>query len=592
MTASHDPHLTFADDGSPRSARFGDIYYSLQDGLAESRAVFLRGCHLPEDWSGWGDFTVLELGFGTGLNIAALMQLWADKRPAGGHLHIFSVEGFLMTAEEAARALSAWPELGEFAAALIDQWPKARRGLHSMDFPQWGISLTLALMDVRAALSAWGGQADAVFLDGFSPALNADMWADDVLEAVAAKVRPGTRLATFTVAGHVRRGLEKAGFRIRKCPGFGRKRERLEALFTPNHGYAIPARPARIAVIGAGIGGCALVHQARLLGLDVDLFDAAGLGSGASGNEAALVTPRLDAGDNAISHLYADAFAYAASLYRRLCPHAITGEGVFQAEMTAKDASRFARIAAQAAFAPGDLGLYAEGEAADMPQSRGIALNTALWLRPLDALNALLDGHEPIRTRVVSSDGRTLRDEAGKRGPYDAVIWACGDGIFDVGGYHATYDLRPVRGQVEAVVSNDPPVAATSWGGYAVPLPDGFLFGATHERDDRCTEVREACRARNLTSLALAMPGRAAAVADGPFRSRASVRVMTRDYLPVVGKAHDDNWLLTGLGARGFCLAPLLAKALLAEILGAPSPLATVAKNLLSPARLMATIRT
>ncbi len=589
--SDHDPELYFAEDGAPRSGLFGDIYYSLQDGLSESRAVFLTGCHMPDIWADRRDFTLLELGFGTGLNIAAVMALWVQTRPAGGHLHIFSIEGFLMSAGDAGKALAAWPELAPFTEALLAQWPKARRGFHYMDFPQWGVRLTLGLMDVRFALNAWEGHADAIFLDGFSPALNPDMWADDVFALIAGRARSGARLATFTVAGFVRRGLQAAGFTVQKSPGFGRKRERLEAVFAGEAPSPTP-RPQKVAVVGAGIAGCALVHEARLLGLEIDLFEAREAGAGASGNAAALVTPRLDAGDNEISALFADAFAYATGLYRRLCPEAILGERVHQCEATPRDASRFERIARQAGFAEGDLSLFGSGDTEDIPQASGISLNTALWVKPPEVLQALLGMQPVISASIIgyqwSGEGYHLETTSGEIYPgYDAIIFANGDGIFDLMDYQARYDLRPVRGQVEIVTDPKPPESALSWGGYAIPLGDGFLFGATHEREDRGVDVREADRARNLDSLAKAMPERAARVVSSPFRSRVSIRVMTRDYLPVVGLADKGVYLLTGLGARGFCLAPLLARALLNQVIGVPSALPLAAKKLLEPRRLL-----
>jgi tRNA 5-methylaminomethyl-2-thiouridine biosynthesis bifunctional protein len=594
-----DPGLYFGDDGAPRSRRFGDIYYSLQDGLNESRAVFLRGCHLPEQWAGTRHFTVLELGFGTGLNIAALMQIWAESRPSGGHLHVFSIEGFLMPAEDAGSALGTWPDVSPFADALLAQWPKGRRGFHYMDFPQWGVSVTLALMDAEAALAAWQGRADAVFLDGFSPACNPDMWSEAVFAGIAAHVRPGTRLATFTVAGAVRRGLAEVGFVVEKCPGFGRKRERLEAVFQPDSAPpAVTAPPASplpksIAVIGAGIAGCALAYEIRQLGGHVDLLDPAP-GSGASGNAAALVMPRLDAGDNAISALFADAFAYARDLYGRLCPEAVLGTGVDLCVGDARDGDRFARIQAQAGFAAGDLSLFALGEAADVPRASGLSVQTALWVEPQAVLKALGRGAAADVARITGwlrdADGQyNLATETGVRGGYDAVVIACGAGIFDFDNLAENHALRPVRGQVESVQSAHAPRRALSWGGYAIPLAGGLLFGATHDRDDRGSDIRAADQVRNLENLAKILPELAQSLVEQPFQSRASVRVTTRDYLPVAGEIAPGLFVLTGLGARGFCLAPLLARAVAAEMFGAPPPLPRVAKSLLRPGRVPAT---
>jgi len=575
----HDPGLYFAEDGQPRSERFGDIYYSLQDGLSESRAVFLRGCHMPEIWAGRRRFTVGELGFGTGLNICALMALWAAHRPEGGHLHIFSIEGFLMQAREARQALSAWPEIAAFAEAILAQWPPHRRGFHHMDFPQWGVSLTLALTEVREALDSWDGQADVWFLDGFSPALNPDMWAEDVLQRIGQHTVSGGRVATFTVAGGVRRGLEAAGFTPRKVPGFGKKREQLEAVFHGDRPAEAPL-PARVAVIGAGIAGLSVAHALSDRGIAAEIFDPSGLGGGASGNRAGLMTPRLDAGDGAISHLFADAFYYARGLYQRLCPEAIVSCGVRQKPSGPRDEARFHKIAQQAGFAAGDMQADADG----------LWMAQALALEPLRLLKALAEGQTLIsdRIRAIECSGKEwqLQGAAGAYGGYDQVFVTCGDGLFDLGGdLSRKLDLRPVRGQIETAQAATRPAQATAWGGYYVPLPDGFVFGSTHIRGDRGRDIRPDERQRNIETLSQAFPAEAAALKAEALKSRASVRVTTRDHLPVMGAVGAGLFLLSGLGARGFCLGPLLGQALVCQALGLASPLSRKALALIRSER-------
>ena len=246
-----------------RSRAFGDVYFSTSDGLAESRAVFLAGCGLPEAWAGRERFVVGELGFGSGLNILALLDLWRRARPAGGQLHIFSVEAFPMPAEDA-RA-GAGGVAGDRRPRRATYWRAGRagrRGFHRVDFPALGARLDLAVMDVAEALEGWSGRADAWFLDGFSPALNPGMWTPQVFEAVARRSAPGARAATFTVAGAVRRGLADAGFEVAKAAGFGRKRERLEARLPAGPGPAEVTGP-RVAIVGAGIAGAALVAGVR-----------------------------------------------------------------------------------------------------------------------------------------------------------------------------------------------------------------------------------------------------------------------------------------------------------------------------------------
>lgn len=267
------PMLDWKPDGTPVSEEIGDVYFSVEDGLEEARSVFLAGCGLPERWRGRSGFTIAELGFGTGLNFLAAWQMWCETQSSSAaRLHFVSFEGFPLAKAEAERALSRWPELGEFAKALLAQWPERMRGVQTMEFSH-GVRLTLHIDEIADALPRSVFRADAWFLDGFAPAKNASMWDEALYPLIMARSRKDARIGTYTVAGAVRRGLSEAGFQVQKAPGFGRKRERLEAVCEvlvalPADTYALSAwtaPPRKIAIIGAGIAGACAARRLSLI---------------------------------------------------------------------------------------------------------------------------------------------------------------------------------------------------------------------------------------------------------------------------------------------------------------------------------------
>ncbi len=593
MTPDDDasPLLTWTEEGEPRSGRFGDVYFSRDDGLAETRAVFLEGCGLPDAWMGRDHFTVAELGFGTGLNIAALLDLWRRTRPEGARLHIFSVEGFPLTAAEAARALGAWPELAVATEALIANWPAATPGFHRVDLPGFDAVLDLAVGDAAWALEQWSGSADAWFLDGFSPALNPGMWSPEVMALIAERSAPGARLATFTVAGAVRRGLAEQGFVVEKRPGHGRKRERLEA-----HLRSVfePSPPPRVAVIGAGIAGASVVRALKAQGVSAMVFEGERPGAGGSGFPAALVTPRLDAGDVDIAALHAQALERARHLYAAI-PGAITGHGVLQLPQAPRDAARFEKIVRQPIWTGDDMAVLDEGAASavagEATGQGGLLMKGAFALRPAGVLSDWLADADlrPERvTRLDRADGRwrLIGQNNAALGEFDAVVLAAGWGsaaLLD--GFDQTPRLSPVRGQADWV-EEDVTVHPMAWGGYAVPTGQGVLFGATHDRGDTDTAPREDDSARNLATLEARLPALAKRIAAaGPVQHRAAVRATTPDRLPVAGALDDGLYVLGGLGSRGFCVAPLLGEHIAALILGQPSPLPCDLAARVSPRR-------
>lgn len=222
--------LEWRDGVIPVSRRFDDPYFSLNDGLAETRHVFLAGNRLESRLR--DGFHVAELGFGTGLNMLALGILW-QQMGAPGVIRFTSFEAFPMTASEIARALDHFPEARAVAGPFLGQWAAGARHL---SLP--GLEAEIVTGDARRRLADWPGRADAWFLDGFSPAKNPELWGEDLMAGVARHTAPGGSFATYTAAGAVRRALSAAGFEVKRLPGHGRKRHMTAGVLPP-----VPATP-------------------------------------------------------------------------------------------------------------------------------------------------------------------------------------------------------------------------------------------------------------------------------------------------------------------------------------------------------------
>ncbi len=208
----------------PRSEQFDDVYFSAQDGLAETQHVFLAGNNLPDMWAGKSEFTICETGFGTGLNFLAVLQLLAQgARPE--NLHFISFERYPLTREVIGESLARWDALSLELDKLLSVYPvDIYDGIYELDVMD-GVELTLIIGDVNVEIPTLEARVDCWFLDGFKPSSNPDMWSDVVFSNMARLSREGASFATFTAAGFVRRGLQAAGFDVRKVRGFGRKRE-------------------------------------------------------------------------------------------------------------------------------------------------------------------------------------------------------------------------------------------------------------------------------------------------------------------------------------------------------------------------------
>lgn len=203
--------------GAPRSKDFDDVYFSVENGLAETRHVFLDGNNLPAAWEGQELFSIGENGFGTGLNFLATWLLFEEMSDPGQRLHFTSFEQYPLSVSELEAALSPFSEeIGGLMEVYLSQYP-------NIETPN--VKLTFIEGDVNEQLPKFDAVMDCWFLDGFTPSKNPEMWTDIVFENMARCSRKGTTLASFTAAGFVRRGLQEAGFEIEKREGYARKRD-------------------------------------------------------------------------------------------------------------------------------------------------------------------------------------------------------------------------------------------------------------------------------------------------------------------------------------------------------------------------------
>lgn len=625
-----EPGLDWSDESAPRAVAFDDVYFSRRGGLAESEAVFLAGCDLPEAWRNKDRFALCELGFGTGLNLLAVWKAWKSTRAPHAQLHISTIEAYPLAKADAARALAQFPEVSEFAAQLLERWPVRAYAPQRFWVPEDGLSLTVHVGEAEAVLAGLSGWFDAWFLDGFAPARNEAMWSPTVFAQIGRLSAPGARAATFTVAGDVRRGLAAAGFAVEKKPGFGAKRERLEARFgapasstasvaeisptvrIAGGGAGAPypygaAHPKRVAVIGAGIAGAAAAEALARRGVETVVLEAAlDLGAGASGNPAGLVMPRLDRG-GALRTFHLAAYLHAVAAYERL--------GVFE------------RCGVEQM--PGDKDEALRDLIADPPLPEdwfaglgdGVAMHKRAGLvRPQAAIKAMLTQasvlfESPVEAIERSESGWVLR-ALDKRAllQADAVVLACGAALaqFEPAKF---LPLTLSRGQVEWGDGRASAHAKVR-GSYVAPFEGGVLFGATfdHVAGNEPVAADADSRRRNLEALRALAPEIAGSVDAARLHSRASLRVTTPDRAPIAGMLPDaERWLaqyaplahggriettapppayegvyvIGGLGARGLTNAPLLGEVIAAEMCGEPALLPQIARDAIHPARFL-----
>jgi len=605
---------------APRSILFDDIYFS-GDGPTETAHVFIEGNDLLRRFQTAQQFLIGELGFGTGLNFLVTWRSWeAASKPPGSRLDFISFEKYPLSRGQMARTHQAWPDLADYADQLRAALPPPISGFHRARLSQ-GVFLTLFYGDAVDGLKKSDGEMDAWFLDGFSPAKNPEMWRPEIYPELARLSRAGATAATFTVAGDVRRGLSGAGFELEKRPGYGRKREMLTARIshTPPHPNWRPwfksrstltiSPGSKVAVVGGGIAGASMAFALKKYGFSPVVFDPAPA-SGASGNPAGLIMPRLDLGDTPAAQFFVQAYVTVVRLLNELNGNARSTFffpcSVILGAVDENERTRHEKIIAENRLPSGWIEKH----------ERGLRFPQSGTVDPKQLVQALLNGIETKQEDVAAiKEGNAGPTVVTERDRHDVAAVVITNSVAALKfAQTRTLPLTGVAGQLDYFPETPAPDQAIAAGPYAAPAPGGGLvIGATYDRlaHGETPKTTRAASEENIAAATALIPKIANALSPEQSQPRASLRCQTPDRLPIAGPLPDWGFysgaydglrqgkqldyprgemqpgifILSGLGSRGFVTAPLCAEIIASSLTGAPSPVSREVTEALHPAR-------
>lgn len=591
LTITH-ANIRFNENGTPYANEFEDLYFSDAQGLDETTHVFVKNNHLVDRWQEWSEesFVIAETGFGTGLNVLVTMlhfeRFLAQVDRPDFTLHVISIEKFPISRADLAKALALYPQLTKYSQTLLEQYPMAIEGCHRLNFFNGKVILDLWLGDVHQVLEKIEnkpkGLVDCWFLDGFAPSKNPDMWTQSLFNQMASLAKSQCHFATFTAAGHVKRGLREAGFEVHKRPGHGRKRDMLAGImhktavnnirlpyFHRQHAQmkasprvsppVQPRVPPRVVIIGGGLAGANCAYALSEKGLRSTLYcQEIDLAQGASGNAQGGFYPQLNSQAGHASQIHALSFHYASKVYHQLLNQGFHFShqwcGTLQLAFNPKVTERYQKLVQQQTWPP-ELIHWLDNEQASnkanlpLPYA-GLFIPKGGWINLPELVKSLTlaAGTQVVTNKKLNALKRQnelwqLNWEDGSHSTADIVIMATGSDSADIQQL-ANLPFRLVRGQVEAIDSQgDISKLATvlCHKGYLTPAWNGTHFlGSTYSKDDKNTDYRMIDQKTNLLTHQKALAKCEWIQHLKPTtQGRAAIRCSTADHLPMVGAVPD-----------------------------------------------------
>ena len=570
--------IHFNEENTPVSDKFDDVYFSNQDGLAETHYVFLEGNQLWERWVNYQEahFVIAETGFGTGLNFFAVTSLFREfrqKYPDSPlkHLYFISFEKYPLPLDTLQQAHLAYPQFAHLAEHLQQHWLNPIQGCYRFHFDE--TTLDLWFGDVAENLPQLGDymndKIDAWFLDGFAPSKNPDMWNEQLYQQMFRFTKPQGTFATFTAASAVRKGLENSGFDITKRKGFGKKRECLSGQKTYEKMTALSApwfhsQPANlneqdIAIIGGGIASLCTAISLVKRGAKITIYcedEQAALN--ASGNKQGAFYPQLSDDNERNIRFYIHAFAYGHQFLQWAIQQKIEFEhefcGVALCAYSNKTENKLNKIAEL--NLPSDL--YQSLSQTELSKKVGLPLPfgggfipQGAWLAPrqlvqdafafLEKQSIQIKTSQKVTALSQTEHGWQIKTAENETFNHEVIVLANGHKLTE---FEQTrkLPLYPVRGQVSQIPTSANLLKLKTvlcYDGYLTPADQAktsHCIGASHVRDNATREFSLIEQQENQQKIQQNIPEDWTKEVDTSGNiARIGVRCSVRDLTPMMG---------------------------------------------------------
>ena len=579
---------------------YNDIYFDKLNGPKETEHVYLNTNNLTKKFQNKQKFVIAEIGFGTGLNFLLTWKLWKENRKTNGSLTYISFENAPLSKKDIERVYKKFKKLDGYSRFLLKNIPERCKSTHRIFIKADNINLILIYDDITSLIN-FNFKADTWFLDGFSPKKNPLVWTDKLFKQLYNFTNLDGSLSTFSVAGHIRRGLLKAGFKVSKVSGYGNKKEisyaiKKDLISSNQYKFSCEKKIGPVAIIGSGISGASLAYALRKRNIECFIIDKSyKLANGASGNKLALQMPKLTMDDSPYGLLSLEAFLYSRKIARNL--NAIPrSDGLVLIPSRDRDIIKFKK-------------LLENNWPLDLLNNNYDKLNFLKFINHIYMKSSgIVDNSKFIQNlikdvefiskfdvkKITSKDGlNIIIDKFGNRLKAKTVIWANG---FEMTNLSQNLPINPISGQVTYLKANELSSNLKinfSYGHHFSQAFKGYhQIGASFNRNAN-TCFREIDQNTNINSIPEFLR-KNIYYNINESGHRVSVRASTKDRMPffgdlssLTGKKSNNIYILGGMGAWGFVYAPFYAELLVTKIINDQLVINSKLKKLLTIERLL-----